>query len=843
VSSFLTPLARAVQAYDDNSKSRFNADIVSRLETSELASKRYPLMESGRTMTVSFPFENLGPGSALDVLAKISIDTDLAATNDVIRFGDIPAGGFSLAFPILVLTPTSALDVLIELSWSIRSTQERRNLQAAFTLNAQDPNIDWSALAKNDSYSIEVAEGNQFVGRREKVAAVLTRLSTARMQSTYITGQKRIGKTSLVLAVREALAMDTRFQGFQSLYLEWGDYARMDAAETVVALGSEIASFLCTDLPPEAIPAPADFKGTLAPLIRLAKRLGAEQPKARFVVMLDEFDEIHPEMYRFGPLAEAVFSNLRTLASQKNIAFILVGGEKMPFVISAQGDQLNKFIREPLDYFARNEEWTDYQDLVEGPTKNSLTWQPGAINRIFDLTNGHPYYTKLLCSRILRNAVADRDSDITRFEVDKAAAAVVGGLDTNAFAHYWKDGIQADKEEEESSSLLRQRVLASLAKALRAGERTNIDGISKYGVALGIQPHEVQQVLQDLCRRGILKERGGDYSCSVLLFGQWLCEVGATRLIVDTFGDQMADAIRRSEEDAYVQSHELVALTDNWDPYRGRRIGPEDVRAWLEQAGTKRDQRSLMKILQALRFVSETEIRRMLKLAYSMLTGHVKPLVKEKRADRRSDILVVYVDGEGKSGQQYASRFAEENDISSQCVMNSDNFVEKAIAFENRAGVVVDAVVVIDDIIGTGGSLSANLAVFAESAASFMNDRSAMLAVVVLLAAPKGEQRVRKAIREFSFAADLRVCELLESRHFAFGSESKIWKDKAEAERAKALCLEAGTRVYKKQPLGFGDDGLLVVFPMTCPNNSLPILHSSSKTAHKWTPLFERPMN
>ena len=800
-------------------------------------------MESGRTITVSFPFENLGPGSALDVLAKIAIDTDHAATNDVIRFGDIPAGGFSLAFPILVLTPAPALDVFIELTWSTRSGQERLSLQTAFTLNAQDPDIDWSALAKNDSYSIEVAEGSQFVGRREKVAAVLTRLSTARMQSTYITGQKRIGKTSLVLAVREALGKENRFADFKSLYLEWGDYARMDATETVVALGSEIAAFLCTNLPPEAMPDPADFKGTLAPLIRLAKRLGAEQPETRYVIMLDEFDEIHPEMYRFGPLAEAVFSNLRTLASQKNMAFILVGGEKMPFVISAQGDQLNKFIREPLDYFARNEEWTDYQDLVEGPTKNSLTWQPGAINRIFDLTNGHPYYTKLLCSRILRNAVADRDSDITRFEVDKAAAAVVGGLDTNAFAHYWKDGIQADKEEEESSSLMRQRVLASLAKALRAGDATNIDGISKYGRPFGIQSHEVQLVLQDLCRRGILKEREGNYACSVLLFAQWLCEVGATRLIVDTFGDQLADVLRRSEEEAYVQSHELVALTNAWDPYRGRRIGPEDVRAWLEQAGTKRDQRLLMKILQALRFVSETEIRKMLKLAYSMLTGHVKPLVKGKRADRRSDILVVYVDGEGKSGQQYASKFAEENDIASQCVMNSENFVEKAVAFENRAGVVVDAVVVIDDIIGTGGSLSVNLLAFAASASMFMNNRSAMLAVVVLLASSKGEQRVRRTIKEFGFPADLRVCELIEPRHFAFGNETKIWKDKAEAERAKALCLEAGTRVYKKQPLGFGDDGLLVVFPMTCPNNSLPILHSSSKTAHKWTPLFERPVN
>ena len=841
--NFLAPLVVAVQQYDDASKSRFNAEIVSRFETSELASKRYPLLESGRTIIFTLPLENLGPGAALDVVARIAMDSDLAVTNEAVLFGDVPAGPFSLSFPILTLVPSHSLDLLIDLTWASRSVQERVNLQTAVTLSSQDPNIDWLLLAKNDSYSIEVAEGNQFVGRTEKVAAVLNRLSTARMQSTYITGQKRIGKTSLVLAVREALGKDDRFSNFEALYLEWGDYARMDAMETVMALGIEIANFLCEGLPKEMMPNASEFRGTLAPLIRLAKRLGSDNPNTRYVVMLDEFDEIHPEMYRFGPLAEAVFSNLRTLASQKNIAFILVGGEKMPFVISAQGDQLNKFIREPLDYFSRDEEWADYQDLVAGPTKNSLSWQPGAINRIFDLTNGHPYYTKLLCSRILRNAVADRDSDITRFEVDKAAALVVSGLDINAFAHYWKDGIQADKEEEESTSLLRQRVLASLAKVIRAGDSSNVESISKHGRQFNLQPHEVQLVLQDLCRRGILHERAGRYSCAVLLFSQWLCEVGANRLIVDTFGDQLADALRRSEEEAYVQAHELVTLTSTWDPYRGRRIGPEDVRAWLEQVGMKRDQRLLLKILQAIRFVSEVEIRKMLKLAYSMLTSHVKPFVKGKRADRRSDILVVYVDGEGKSGQQYASKFAEENQISSWCVMNSDNFVEKAALFENRMGVTIDAVVVIDDIIGTGNSLSTNLQAFANAASAFMNDRSAMLAVIVLLATSKGEQRVRKVMKEFSFPTDLRICESIENRHFAFGNESKVWKDATEADRAKALCLEAGTRVYKKQPLGFGDEGLLVVFPVTCPNNSLPILHSRSKTTHKWMPLFERPVN
>lgn len=843
VTRFVREVSRALEDYDRESSSRFAADIILRMSTSELAAKRYPLLEAGRTVLVTVPFENPGPGTVQDLVARISVDTDYAATNDLIHFGDVAPGGFSLSFPVLIVVPVSELDVLIDLSWATRAHPDRVNLNLSIRLTAQDPNVDWAALAKTDSYSTEVAEGKEFVGRKEKVSVVLNRLGTVRMQSTYITGQKRIGKTSLAYAVRDALESDPRYSEYRVLYLEWGDYARKDAEDTVVALGTEVSRFLTSNLSVPIAQTPADFRGTLAPLIRVSRALLAEKPDRRYVIMLDEFDEIHPDMYRYGSLAEAVFSNLRTLSSQKNIAFILVGGERMPFVIAAQGDQLNKFVREGLDYFNRNEEWVDYQELVEGPTKHSLRWQPSAVNRVFELTNGHPYYTKLVCARILRNAVADRDSDITRLEVDKAAHAVTAGLDTNAFAHYWKDGIQAGKEEEEAISLMRQRVLAGLARAVRDNESPTLENITKHARTFGLEVHEVPAVLQEFCRRGILKESFGVYSCTVPLFSQWLCEVGATRLVVDTFGDQIADALRRAEEEAYVTSQELVSLVSNWDAYRGRKIGADDVRAWLEQVGTKRDQRLLFQILECLRFVSEAEVRKMLRTAYGMLAAHVKPLVKSRRSDRRRDILVVYVDGEAKSGQYYASKFAEENDISSDCVMNADQFTRKASAYEAKAGVVVDAVVVVDDIIGTGKSLSDNLTRFAAENTEFMQQRNAMLAVVALLASVKGEQRVRRVLGEFAFSADLRVCEILASKHFAFSEELGLWKERGDYDRAKALCIETGTRVYKKQPLGFGEQGLLVIFPVTCPNNSLPILHSGSKSAHPWRPLFPRPIN
>jgi hypothetical protein len=206
-------------------------------------------------------------------------------------------------------------------------------------------------------------------------------------------------------------------------------------------LGERIGEFLLESLSDQSKLPPLSFEGTLAPLNRICDLLHQQCRDQRFVVVLDEFDSIHPELYRMGALAETFFSNLRTLSAKKNFAFLFIGGENMPFIIAAQGDELNKLRRESLTYFSRTEEWPDFCSLVERPVRQQITWYPSALNALFDCTNGHPYYTKLVCGEILRKAVQERDADITASEVEVGVARALASSDINSFAHLWKDGI------------------------------------------------------------------------------------------------------------------------------------------------------------------------------------------------------------------------------------------------------------------------------------------------------------------------------------------------------------------------------------------------------------------
>lgn len=838
---FLRTCLGALQGLESASRERFECSLRPRRSAPDIAEKHYPLHEVNRTLRVLIGFENVGPGVALDVRAELSTADQNLVFDEKLFLGDIRPGPFPLSFEILVVNSTKSESFALSLSWLEVGINERRESIFDFRLYGQNPGVNWSTLEKRHPYSAEVAEGSEFVGRQSKVVSVAARYLKERMASSFITGQKRVGKTSLAKAIQNYIEQSPEAESYSILYLEYGSYSHTDSSATVEALGDAIAEFLCADAGPEVVADKFSFKGSLAPLSRIADALIRVDSKRRYIIILDEFDEIHVDMYRYGALAETFFANLRAISAKRNIAFLLVGGERMPFVMSAQGDQLNRFAKEQLDYFSRVAEWDDYQELVRRPTNENLNWSAGAIARLFDLTNGHPYYTKLLCNRIYLTAVAERDSEITDAEVESAASRLVGELDANAFAHIWKDGIQQEEKEAEVVELRRRRLLSAIARALRSGKRLTFESIASSKLGLKLMDPEILPLVADFERRGFLRGVDAAYELTIPLFGDWLVAHGSAPLLSDALADEYESLVQKAEEDAHVSPAEIVSLTKSWHIYQGQNISPEAVRAWIEQVTSKQEQRQLFTILQNVRFFSTMEVREQLRSAHGMLSQFLRPFVQEKKVDRRSDVFVTYVDGLGKSGAHYAALYAEENRIMSSCVVPPEN-VDLAVAKHEEAhGSSISAVVVVDDFVGTGKSLAGNIGKFEESYGAFLRSRGIRLFVVALASTKEGEAKVRASLRNIKeLDVDLRVCEVIQPRHYAFRSEGKIWKSADDEARAKELCLRIGRKVHKENFLGYGDSGLLVVFPNNCPNNSLPILHGDSSGDFRWVPLFPR---
>jgi hypothetical protein len=845
---YLAPFAlgveRAVKGLEKDSAEKFRCVLEPLRRLRQVAEKRYPLHQEGRLITVSIPMVNKGPGVAIATMAEVDVGSSESVVIDQpeLHLGDIPPGEFALVFRMLVDRAETKVDFTVQLSWSQLFGQSGSVLFDA-ELVGQDPNVNWAGLEHLEPYSLEVAEGEMFVGRAAKVQAIANRLTKAQMTSTYITGQKRVGKTSLARAVLRNIEEKKGKYQYHSLYLEYGEYCRADAAATVKVLGEMMHDFLKGFVPRSVQPPLADFTGSLAPLNALARLLESNQPSRRFVVVLDEFDEIHPEMYRFGPLAETFFANLRTLSTRRNLAFLLVGGERMPFIIGAQGDQLNKFAREPLDYFSRSSEWADYVELVTKPVKGALNWDEPAINALYNLTNGHPYYTNLLCGRVFSRAVRERDTEVIPSNVEEAANALIPELDTNAFAHLWKDGIDAAREQAEVSELRRLRVLVGLGRALRVKEG-RVSSIIRHVGSLRLQEHEVRPVIEDFHRRDIVAEHFEIVTFTLPLFQRWLQEVGVKKLIASTFADELETEIRRVEDEAFVNASEIQAVVSKWEPYKGRAVGAEALRAWLGQVPTFQDQRLLFKIAQHVRFVSIVEIERMLTHAHEKVVRlriGTETIGRKARNEKRRDIWVTYVGGPGKSSAFFARRYAKDNDILMECVMDSGKVGARLSAPQVNPDDIPRVVVIVDDLLGTGETLGDALNVFLTEFGSAFSKKAIPIMVIGLIATQEGEITLRRKLpRIDGLAIFIHICEYLDENAYAFPTDSfGFWKDGQEKDRAKSLCVRLGTGLYK-EPLGYAGQGLLLTFPDTCPNNSLPILFATRTGTNPWTPLFSR---
>ena len=358
--------------------------------------------------------------------------------------------------------------------------------------------------------------------------------------------------------------------------------------------------------------------------------LPRQVPEKRFLIIIDEIDEMATELYLSGDLASTFFGNLRALSRQPNIGLVLVGGENMPFIMDRQGQRLNNFSAINLSSFDRASEWEDFRLLVQQPTRDVLNWHEEAVSEVYNIANGNPYFAKLVCAGIFQRAVSERDSDITAREVEGLVSREISNLGANSFVHLWQDGISRAEEEREPEVLRRVRVLIALARCLRKRVQPKIDNIRAHRVSDMLSESEVRLTLNEFCRRGVMTESEECYLLTLPVFERWLVDVGVSQLVVDGLSEEIANSILARENAELVMSSEVAELVEAWPTYRGMKIGSDEVRAWFEQVENKREQRMLFELLQKVKVYSEVMVRERLKSVHAIYRRSLPSIIQTR---------------------------------------------------------------------------------------------------------------------------------------------------------------------------------------------------------------------
>ena len=801
----------------------------------ESVDKKYPLMAKASDLIVKVKVSNDGDGPARNVVAEFTeIDNCLTLRDDSVTLGNVRAGeSFVFDIRAVVRNPNENARMLVGLSWARLRETAREYFEIA--IDAQR-DLDWDMVRFEEPYSlVPITSDDELIGRRGEMTALMRLAKLKTVGSGYIYGQKRVGKTSLANALTARLKIDGE-GSWVVISKDSGDYVGDDSMSTVNNLGNLLVSALKLNIPSIAQFPNPDFSNGLAPLsgfVDQALNVG----KVKLFFILDEFDELPLDLYLRTDLSTSLFLPLRQISNKPGCGMLLVGGEGMQQIMRLQGDRLNTFRPIKVDYFDRDQNWADFVDLIERPVADWFSISQDALHSLFIACGGNPYFAKLIASEMFSDMVEKEHSDVSEFDMDVAIRNTIASVASNSFAHFWNDGLIEDPGTANETRSVRRSVLIAVGRSLRKGMDITADriwGEFRLHSGLSMPRGRFESTLNEFESRRILKPHGeGNVDVEIPLFRSWLEEKGVGELVADAREIENVNTSLTHEEETRVKDEEIAELIDGWRHFRyqGRSKEASDVKKWLRQAPHVDDQRLLFRILENLEVYDQLRLRSKMHEAFGIV-GRGLAKAPRGHARVRRDVLVTTLDeSPEKGGWQYCNLFGDENQLAKGSVQ-SFLWIERS---PNRLD-SFERLVIIDDFAATGNTIVRGL-----SEKLDLLKKANRFGLKIIVMAVVGFEAAKRRIENFAKrnVIDLEVhfCDTLETRDQVFSSDSKIFPEEGDRERAKSLVEGIGVRLERRQPLGYGGLGAAVVFEHKCPNNTLPIFWSKDSD---WKPLFPR---
>ena len=264
--------------------------------------------------------------------------------------------------------------------------------------------------------------------------------------------------------------------------------------------------------------------------------------------------------------------------------------------------------------------------------------------------------------------------------------------------------LENDAEQCRVIETLRIRLLRAFADLNRKQQSVTKDTLKDTSI-LRQSGAAIDPIIESFVTRKIfLEEEDGHYRCKPILLEKWLVETGGHNM--GGFEDAAAlQILTDAENDAYVTGPEIDELTDGWrSTYRGKLVGVAQVERWLNQFDNNIERRLMFELLQNLKFYNEQLVREKLRNINEFIYSNITRVRMERERYRR-EILVSCFGTPAKSGASIARLYTQENNIISENCCNLQDI--PSILTDPKRRQRIQAVVFVDDLIGSGTSMTA----------------------------------------------------------------------------------------------------------------------------------------
>jgi tetratricopeptide (TPR) repeat protein len=351
-----------------------------------------------------------------------------------------------------------------------------------------------------------------FFGRRAILDWITQELGNKDVNALVLVGPRRIGKTTLLLQLEQALPREA----FLPVYFDLQDQATRPMAQVLAELADTVAHAAGLPAPD---PDSFDDKGLFFQRAFSRELYHALGEQSRPVFLLDEFDV----MDRVSSLelpetaaSRALFPFLRrTMSRDRRPAFV--------FAIGRRAEDLSIDFNTTFRTSLVRELWVldreSLERLIRQAEENgSLRFTSRAVSRIVDLTSGHPYFSQLLCQRIWERAYRSNPTDAPKIGSPEVEAAVPQALEAGGQALLWIWNGMSPAEK---------IYAAAMAEATGRGQTLTrqqvIQDLASHAARL--RTREVEQAAYDLTRRRVLEEVAQhEFRFAIELFRRWVRE-------------------------------------------------------------------------------------------------------------------------------------------------------------------------------------------------------------------------------------------------------------------------------------------------------------------------------
>jgi hypothetical protein len=363
-------------------------------------------------------------------------------------------------------------------------------------------------------YTVGIPIGNtpMFVGREDILQEVHNLLQSQKQNAIVFYGHRKMGKASILLTLDKSLQQQGHYPIMVDLL---SIFTPQKLQKFIPLLAREISRYLGKMGLGKMIP---NLDADNSPEITfrqtwLPKLLNILPPDTKLVLLFTKCDEAYRnnKFYENGATFFSYWYDLFSIDPKRlKFVFVFVIRDNFNDIIGLLQSQFKNLSTKRISLL-------DHDNTIKlirfSETNNNLYWNSDAVEKVWQLTCGHPFLTQHLCSRILVNLYDKSSNNSTTVTLKDVEDATPSTLEMSENLFYF-----------EGLSSAEQFVLFALASA-----GTKAITVSQLKVLLNKSDmnatnDELHNMLHQLQTWDFIESTSNGYRFRVELFRRWIAE-------------------------------------------------------------------------------------------------------------------------------------------------------------------------------------------------------------------------------------------------------------------------------------------------------------------------------